>query len=95
MERHQLIALIIACAVFFFVWFRDGLDTALREGVVLLIVLLLIMFYRVIRYFAGFGFPEFFAADYGSANHPGPYAFFFWLVFVIVCLFMVFDWSIY
>ena len=95
MERHQLVALIIGLAVFCLVWLRDGLDTALREGVVLLFAFLLIMFYRVIRYFAGFGFPEFLASDYGSANHPGPYAFFFWILFLIVCLFMVFDLSLY
>ena len=55
----------------------------------------LILFYRVAAFFGSVGFMEFLASDYGSHNPKGPYAFFFWLLFIIVCLFQIFEWSLY
>jgi hypothetical protein len=71
------------------------MDEALAGIIILLIFLLHILFYRIIAFFSGFGFPEYFARDFKSENHPGPYAFFFWIIFLIGCLFIIFDWRLY
>ena len=94
-EKHQRIALLIFVAVVSFVAFRDGNDHAINAGLGLLAFLLPILFYRMLAWLASFGLPEIFAKDYGSENHPGPYAFFFWILFVTACLFAIFKWSIY
>ena len=77
------------------VWARDGDDRAIAAGFILGALLLPIRFYRGIAWLAGFGFPEVFARDYGGDNHPGPYAVFFWFLFLIAAAFLVFDWSLY
>jgi hypothetical protein len=91
MERHQQIAVLIAGIVFSILTLRNGFDASIDEGVLLLISLVPILFYRLIAYLSGFGFPEVFAKDYGSENHSGPYAFFFWVLFLIVCLLLLFS----
>ena len=95
LERHQKIAIILFIAVAAFLLMRDGTDKALAGCLGLFATLLPIIFYRTIAYFAGFGFPEVFAKDYGSENHPGPYAFFFWVIFLLVAAVVVFEWSLY
>ena len=91
MERHQQIAVLVASVVFAILTLRNGFDASIEDGALLLISLVPIMFYRLIAYFSGFGFPEVFAKDYGSENHPGPYAFFFWILFLILCLLLLFS----
>ena len=78
-----------------YVWWRDPEQEALAKGLILLIFLLAILFYKVVAWFSGFGFPEYFARDFGSDNKPGPYAFFFWMLYLIACGFIVFDLSLY
>lgn len=95
MERHQYIALLIFCVAVPVIWITDGRDEALRDGTALFIALLLILSYRLIARLAGFGFPEIFAKDYGGPNHPGPYAVVFWILFIVVCVFCLFDLSVY
>ena len=95
LERHQWIAVLIAFSVTAILWARDGQDRALAGGMVLLASLVPILFYRLLAWLAGFGFPEVFAKDYGSGNHPAPYAVFFWLLFLIVAAFLLFDWRLY
>lgn len=95
LERHQLIAALIALGATALVWLRDGTEQALAAGTVLLILWLPIVFYRALAWLAGFGFPEIFARDYGSENHPGPYALFFWILFLLAALFILFDWRLY
>lgn len=81
-ERHQLIATLIFLAVSAVIGLREGVEPMLRQGTVLLALLLPILFYRLLAWLSSFGFPEYFARDFGSENHPGPYAVFFWLVFL-------------
>ncbi len=95
MERHQSIAILIFCASTLVIWLMDGREEALLDGAIMFMPLLLILIYRLIARLAGFGIPEIFAKDYGSVNHPGPYAFLFWVLFIVVCLFCLFDLSLY
>lgn len=95
MESHQRNALLIFVAVLLYAVWRDGRDEGLIKGLILFIFLVPIIFYRLVAWLSSFGFPEYFARDFGSDNHPGPYAFFFWLLFLIACAFIVFDLSIY
>jgi hypothetical protein len=83
LDRHQKVAigLFLFTAIYLFV--RDEFDKALGQSFALFILLLLIIFYRMIAYFASFGFPEVFARDYGSENHPGPYALLFWILYLL------------
>ncbi|MCU7797200.1 MAG: hypothetical protein KZQ75_08725 [Candidatus Thiodiazotropha sp. (ex Myrtea spinifera)] len=95
MERHKLIALTIFVFVSLYLGVRDGFEEAVAQQLILAVLLIPILFYRVVAFFSGFGFPEYFARDFKSENHPGPYAIFFWLLFLIACLFMIFEWSLY
>ncbi|MES9944315.1 MAG: hypothetical protein ABW080_05110 [Candidatus Thiodiazotropha sp.] len=95
METHKLVAIAIFICVALYTSIRDGIDDALAANIILLIFLLPILFYRIIAFFSGFGFPEYFAKDFKSDNHPGPYAFFFWIIYLIACLFIVLDWHLY
>lgn len=96
MEKHQGVALALFLAVALWLLFRDGAgeDTWARI-LILLLTLVPIMIYRVIAYFAGIGFPEFLASDYGGENNPAPYAVLFWIVFLLACLSQIFQWSLY
>jgi hypothetical protein len=89
-ERHQVIALLIYIIMVSLQYLRAGEDEAFKTAQLLLACLVPIFLYRVFAYFSGFGFPEIFAKDYGSENHAGPYAFFFWMVYIIACLFILF-----
>ncbi|MBT8422833.1 MAG: hypothetical protein KJP03_06930, partial [Gammaproteobacteria bacterium] len=82
MEKHQRNALLIFVAVLLYMLWRDGRDESLVKALVLFIFLAPILFYRFIAWLASFGFPEYFARDFGGENHPGPYAFFFWLLYL-------------
>ncbi|PVV13331.1 MAG: hypothetical protein B6D77_04570 [gamma proteobacterium symbiont of Ctena orbiculata] len=95
METHKLVAIAIFTCVALYTSIRDGIQDALPVNLILLIFLLPILFYRIIAFFSGFGFPEYFAKDFKSDNHPGPYAFFFWIIYLIACLFILFDWRLY
>lgn len=95
LKKHQKIALGLFIAVAIFTSMLRGFEPALKGNLVLALFLIPIFFYRVVAFFSGFGFPECFAKDYRSENHPGPYAFFFWLVFLIACAFALFDLRIY
>lgn len=95
METHKKIALGLFFAVVIYTSQRDGFGEALMGHLILVVFLIPILFYQTVAYFAGFGFPEFFARDFGSENSPGPYAFFFWILFLIASAFLVFEWSMY
>jgi len=53
-----------------------------------------VLFYRLIAFFSGMGFWESKASDYGSVNSPVPYALFFWILYIIVCCYVVFEWRV-
>jgi len=95
MEKHKVIAIGVFLSVAFLTFSRDGSVDGLRNTIVLAAFLAPILFYRIIAFFSGFGFPEFFAKDFKSENHPGPYAFFLWVVFLLACSFVIFQWSFY
>jgi len=96
MERHQIIAISIFIAVISLINFRaQATDDVIDTSIGLFVVLLPILFYRLVAYLASFGFPEILARDYGSKNDPQAYAVFFWMLFIIACLFVLFDWQIY
>jgi len=95
MEKHQRIAVLIWLAVAGYVYWRDPQQEALAKGLLLFLFIVPIVFYRLVAWLSSFGFPEYFARDFGSENHPGPYAFFFWILFLIGCVFLVFDLSLY
>ena len=83
LDRHQKIAIGLYLFTTLYVFTRDDFDRALEQSFALLILLLPIIYYRFIAYYAGFGFPEVFAKDYGGENHPGPYAILFWIIFLL------------
>ena len=95
MENHKKIALVIFIVVAFYAGQRNGVSGAIKDIIVLAVFLVTILCYRAIANLSGFGFPEYFAKDFKSENHPGPYAFFFWILYLTVCAFIVFDWSVY
>ena len=92
LERHQKIAIGLYLFTTAYLFARDDFDQALGKSLALLILLLFIIFYRIMADFAGFGFPEVFAKDYGSENHPGPYAFLFWILFLVAWAAVFFEW---
>ncbi|MES9852764.1 MAG: hypothetical protein ABW170_13165 [Candidatus Thiodiazotropha sp. L084R] len=91
MEKHKVIAIGIFLIVSILSFSRDESRDATKNIIVLAAFLAPILFYRIIAFFSGFGFPEFFAKDFKSENHPGPYAFFFWILFLIACAFVLFQ----
>ncbi len=91
LEKHQKIAILVWLVVVIIVVIRDGQEDAILAGGILFIILLAILFYRLVAWLSGFGFPEYFAKDFGSENHPGPYAVFFWLLFVAACFLILFK----
>jgi len=96
MEKHQKIAVTLYISTLALIYFRGSSDDEMiSQSVLLLLFLVPILFYKLIAYFASFGFPEVFARDYGSQNSPTPYAVFFWLLFIIACLYILFDWHFY
>jgi len=95
MEKHQFIATLIFFVLVIILWVRDGMEAAVEKGLLLFILLLPIYFYRHFAYFAGFGFMEYFARDFGEKNHPGAYAILFWLLFIVAGLFLLFEWKVY
>ncbi|MCP5142455.1 MAG: hypothetical protein H6926_00240 [Chromatiales bacterium] len=95
METHKLVAIAIYLMVAALAFSREASDVAAPKVIALGTVLLPILFYRIVAFFSGFGFPEYFAKDFKSPNHPGPYALFFWILFLIGCGMIVFRWSIY
>jgi len=95
MERHQQIAVGIFLTVAGYALWRDGQEVGFAKALVMLVFLMPIIFYRVVAWLSSFGFPEYFARDFGGRNHPGPYAFFFWLLFLIAAGVIVFDGSLY
>ena len=93
-ERHQQIAVAIFAAVSLWVLWRDGWgDQTLGRILLMLVTLIPIMLYRLIAWLSSFGWPEWLAWDFGSENHPAPYAFFFWMLFLITCAYQIFQWS--
>ena len=95
MEKHQRIAVLIWLAVSGYVYWRDPQQEALAKAFLLFICIVPIIFYRLVAWLSSFGFPEYFARDFGPDPHPGPYAFFFWMLFLIACAFLLFDWSLF
>ncbi len=96
MERHQKIAILIACLVLAVMLRRDGFsEPTLGKAIILLTALVMILCYRLIVQASSWGFPEVLASDYGKDIAPEPYAVFFWILFLIVCAFQLFDWSVY
>ena len=95
MDNHKKIALGLFIIVAFYASQRDGVNGAFRDIIALAVFLMPILFYRTIAYFSGFGFPEYFAKDFKSENHPGSYALFFWILYLIVCAVIIFEWSVY
>ena len=91
MEKHQLYAILIFIVIALFLILSNGLDKALEKIFFIGISLIGILFYRVIAWLARVGFIERFAKDYNSANHPGPYAFLFWCLFIAACGIVVFN----
>jgi hypothetical protein len=95
-ERHQKIAVLLACLVLAVMLRRGGFsEPVLAKAIILLSALALILLYRLIVQANDWGFSESLASDFGMPQHPLPYAVFFWTLFLIVCAFQVFDWSVY
>ena len=95
MEKHQIYAIGIFAAIAIPGTLKNGFSASWYQYSILLAFLLPILLYKVIAFFAAHGIPEYFARDYGSRNHPGPYALFFWMLYLVACAFILFDWSLY
>lgn len=96
MEKHQRIALLIFLVVVAILYQREGFsDRGLASMAMTFIGFLGILFYRILAVMSGIGFRERLARDYGSPNHAGPYAFFCWILYLIICAMLVFELSIY
>ncbi|MDJ0805585.1 MAG: hypothetical protein QNJ78_02010 [Gammaproteobacteria bacterium] len=89
--RHQKVAIGLYLFTVLYLFARDDFDRAVEQSLGLFLLLLGIIFYRQLAYLAGFGFPEVFAKDYGSENHPGPYALLFWIIFLLAWSFVFFQ----
>jgi len=95
-ERHQKIAFLIFLAVVAIIYQREGTtDRALASMAMTFIGLFGVLFYRILAMMSGMGFRERLASDYGSPNHAGPYALFCWILYLIICVMLVFELSIY
>jgi hypothetical protein len=94
-EKHQKVALSIFAVLSALLFLKYEQTIAFRKATSLFLFLVPVLFYKVIRYFSGFGYRESHASDYGSENHAGAYAFFFWMVYIIVCCGVYFDWRLY
>ena len=90
MEKHQKIALVIFVLLVIYSSLTRGFMVALPQNGILFILFVLILLYKLIAYHSGFGFHESLARDFGSENHAGAYAFFFWLLYLIACAFTLF-----
>ena len=95
MERHQKVAVAIFVLVVAYTSLSFGFIVALKGNAILMVFLLPILLYRMLGFLSGFGFPEYLARDFGSENHPGPYAVFFWMLYLIACGFVVFGWNVF
>lgn len=96
LETHQRIACLLAAIGVLWVVVRDGwTDLAAARVILIGVCLVPILLYRLIAEWAPFGFMESLASDFRGPHHAGPYAFAFWLLFLIVLAFQVFDWSLY
>jgi len=95
METHQKIATVVFLLVSAIALAIQGYNNSRMGVLCLFFAMLPIYFYRLIAEHAGIGWQESLARDFGGANHPGPYAFFFWLVFLIVAAMVLFQLSIY
>ena len=62
---------------------------------VLGIILLPILFSRLIAWFASWGLMESLAKDSRKGVSSNQVSFFYWLVFIIVSMFFLFNWSLY
>jgi len=95
LDRHQKVALALYLFTVIYLFARDGYERALEQGLALGLLLLPILFYRLIAYFAGFGFPEVFARDHRSVNPPGPYALLFWILYLGAWATVFFELQLY
>jgi len=93
-KKHQLIAILLFVVIVSYTTARNGLVQSLERIVYLLWALIPVLFYRLIAFFSGMGFWESKASDYGSVNSPVPYALFFWILYIIVCCYVVFEWRV-
>ena len=91
LDRHQQVAVGLYLFTTLYLFVRDDPTQAVEQSFALFVLLLGIIFYRQIAYFAGFGFPEVFAKDYGSANHPAAYAVLFWILYLLAWFFVFFQ----
>ena len=95
LDRHQKVAIGLYLFTLAYLFARDDFEHALEQGLALGVLLLPILFYRRIAYYAGFGFPEVFAKDYRSGNPPGPYALLFWILYLAAWAIVFFELTIY
>ena len=93
METHQRVAIGIFLGVALLVLVRDGTGEAVWTQLLApLILLVAILGYRLIVFFAGFGIPAIFASDRDSAR-PEPFAVLFWILYLLVCVALVAGWT--
>ena len=93
--KHKAVAVLIYFAVCGFEALVDGKEAFIVAAIVLLIPLLYILLHRVTAFFASVGFWEFFARDYSKPMHAEPYAFLPWLVYIVLILFLLFNWRVF
>ena len=90
MEKHQKIATVFYLVTIAYIYSRDGKEIAINAALTLGAALIAIYFYRLLAILGSFGFPEYFAKDYGSKTHPAPYAFLCWVLFLIASALFLF-----
>jgi len=91
MEKHQIYAILISIAVTLLLIHNNGFDNSIEKIYLVGISLCLILFYRIIAWLSAFIPIAGLAKDRGSPNHLGPYAFFFWCLFIAACFFVVLN----
>ena len=96
MERHKSIAVALWALTSLLLLARHGAVDAAWGRILLLTMLLLpVLFYRTIAELARIGPMPWLASDFKSRNRALPFAFLFWLVFIIGVAAVLFDWSFY
>jgi len=90
-----MIALGIYIAVLLLVWSRDNIEHTQGAAIVLGVLLIPVLFPRVFAWLSSWGFMESLASDSGKGVSVSMAGLFFWILYIIACLFFVFEWSIY
>jgi hypothetical protein len=89
LEKHQKIAILIFIILSLILFLREDQTELLQKIALLFLFLLAILLYKLLAFLSSFGFLPSMASDANNFK-TGPFAFLFWVIFVIACYVIVF-----